>query len=450
MDSKDWEVLTRDIKEHDCILVIGTEFPIEIERETGMEITTFSDELKRLLINDLDSPKPPYNNALGVQLSELATYYTKLKSRNSLEIVILDWYSTQKSKISSPLFENLAALPFTFIIDTSCFNFFQQILAKKRKPQSGFYHFRGQQLNTVTTPVSDNSIGSPAEPYIYNLWGSVSDTSSIVLTDLELIEFMAKIISKNPGLPNNIRSELQKSEKAFLFLGVGIIQESWYYKTLLYILEFKKRLKKSFAVEFIYPINFSREPAIMFFNDNFNLLIETNTLTTQQNFVEKLLQAYGPVPEAPDTSQSRATSRPLVFISYTNEDYPRVKAIADKLQENNIDYWMGNGNLKVETDGNMEQIIKEKVNAFLLFQSAAMGNMPDAYLKKEIRIAEKRAQHFKKADDFLFPCYLDDMDSYRCLFEGFEPYRLPNNFYRLIDDILRSYERNKRRRIKLK
>lgn len=441
MNIRDWQLLTKYIRENNCILFIGSEFPIQI----GEKTTSFSEELKKVLIGDLVNPEVPYNDPTGIQLSELANYYNKRKSREDLEILVSEWYKNQKATLSSPVFEKLISLPFTFIIDTNCFDFFGGLLSKKKKAASGFYNFHGEYISTVDTPTFNNSIGTISEPYIYNLFGSLTDQSSMVISEFELIEMLTKIISKNPGLPNNIKFELKKEDKGFLFIGFGILAKSWYYKILLHTLEFNKKNKTSYAVDYMNLINYSQNSTVVFFKND--LRVNSNNELNPQEFIEKLLEEYGPLPNIPVQEPVYAINKPYVFISYKGEDRLRVSEFVDKLEDGEIKCWFDTEDLRGDINGNIENAIKKEVNAFILFQSKNMENDPVNFANKEIKLAEERAKYYRNRQDFLFACFLD-LDAKQideCLIKDFSPYRLQNEdeIKRLIQDIHRSYERNK-------
>ncbi|HAO20607.1 MAG TPA: hypothetical protein DCQ37_09125, partial [Desulfobacteraceae bacterium] len=73
---------------------------------------------------------------------------------------------------------------------------------------------------------------------------------SLVMTENDLLDFLVSVISKAPGLPASITSELNSTDKNFLFLGFGF--KHWYLRILLHVLAGNSHKKsRSFALEFM-------------------------------------------------------------------------------------------------------------------------------------------------------------------------------------------------------
>src|SRR5262249_18843750 len=112
--------------------------------------------------------------------------------------------------------------------------------APEKQSRVAFYNY-GSGLQGIAP------MGTPEAPLVYHLFGSVVQPQSLVLTETDLLNFMVKIIAREPGLPENIRTELQKESKTFLFLGFGI--RHWYFRILLHVLKLYQSKNRSYALE---------------------------------------------------------------------------------------------------------------------------------------------------------------------------------------------------------
>ena len=80
----------------------------------------------------------------------------------------------------------------------------------------------------------DVAVPSKNCPLIYNLFGSVEEEDSLILTHDDLFEFLFSILGSDHHLPRELRRMLMDS-KVFLFLGFDF--EKWYLKLLLRMFE---------------------------------------------------------------------------------------------------------------------------------------------------------------------------------------------------------------------
>jgi hypothetical protein len=216
MKKEDWDKLCRNIYEKKCILLLGSEFPLELVE--NKESTTFSKLLSAQLKEEIQSfDRAPQSLLKGLEdreVSQLACDYINYKgadkklSREDLEAMLTDSIIEIENKVESQIFNRLASLPFSFIVNTNHTNFFCKQLTKLDKtPTTAYYNFRGDKVDLVETVTTDE-LGTELHPFIYNLFGSVDDASSLVISENDMVQFVINIISKNPGLPANVKSEL--------------------------------------------------------------------------------------------------------------------------------------------------------------------------------------------------------------------------------------------------
>lgn len=89
------------------------------------------------------------------------------------------------------------------------------------------YYSKTQVLQEeLKFPTSNN-------PLVYNLFGSIYDEKSLILTQFDLIDFIFSIVKEKIPLPDILKSSLNEA-RVFIFLGFDF--EQWYLKIILKIL----------------------------------------------------------------------------------------------------------------------------------------------------------------------------------------------------------------------
>ncbi len=460
MRKEDWEKLCRNIYEKKCILFLGSEFPLEFPDGQNTTRTSFSKLLSAKIADELNNYPWASRRIRNIQereLSQLAGDYinytdvNRSLSRESLENILINYFDDVRQQIQSPSFVELCSLPFYFIVDTNYDTFFSDQLYKHNKsPQTAYYNFKGNKIDLVET-LTDDTIGTERHPFVYNLFGRTSYPSSLVVSENDLIQFVINIISKNPGLPANIKSELANTEKCFLFIGFGFLAKNWYFRILLQALESSNKGRMSYALECIDNISNDEDPTILFFRDELKVSLYHYD---QQKFIETLVESYKSYADKrkSDTVQDASLyDVPKVFISYKSEDYDTALNIYTKLKKLGLNPWLD----KKRLSGMWEENIAKEINqsdSFLLVQSRSLKENPVNYVNIEIKTAIAKAKYYQPESDFLFPTFIDSGDSilkdkYQFLNE-INSYDLTvtEKLDQLAKDIKRSYERNKRKR----
>lgn len=453
MREDDWKKLCRNVYEKNCILLLGPEFPIELV--SGNKESTISKLLSNKIKEEIRSFDRLPNSLLGQldyrELAQLAGDYINYKevdrkiSREDLETLLSDYFNEVKSDIKSDYFTKLASLPFTFIVNTGYTNFFQdQLIQLDKMPDSSYYNFRGNKVDLVQSSAGD-SLGTELHPFVYNLFGCIDNPCSMVISENDLIQFVINIISRNPGLPANVRSELANQQKSFLFIGFGFLSKSWYFRILLQALESNNKAKMSYALECVNNIQNDQDPTFLFFRDELKVSLY---YFDQKKFIETLVERYnkyyGSVPI------SQPSDAPTAFISYKSEDYERVNEICQRLKKQGIDVWIDKERLQGKWEASIASQISNS-DAFILMQSRQVKNSPINYVNVEIKEALNRSRYYASDADFIFPSYIDTKESiitdYPSLL-SINSYDLtqPDKIDQLAKDIKRSYERNKRKR----
>jgi hypothetical protein len=452
MKQEDWKKLCKHIYEGNCILVLGSEFPIEFTCENNS--TTFAELLTDKIKEELRSfkrlPEAVVSQLDNKELSQLTVDYLNYKgvdkkiSREDLECLLIDYLNVIISNAKSAYFQKLLTLPFTLVVTTNYTKFFQSELQKLDKiPSSAYYNFKGSRTEPVHTMAG--SPGTELHPFVYNLFGCIDNSSSLVISDSDLIEFAIKVISKNPGLPANIRNELSDPQKIFLFMGLNFLNKSWYIRTLLQAMESNNKGKMSYAVESNNKITNDDDPALLLFKDELKVSLHN---FNQFEFIDSLIKHYDHYFGGLQNITT-AEDAPRAFISYKSEDYDIVNEICQRLRKQGINTWID----KERLYGNWELTIVNEISnadAFILMHSQQLINNPVNYVNVEIKEALERSRYYASISDFIFPAFINsnlDLNAEHRQLSSINFYDLTKDdkIDQLARDIKRSFEKNRRK-----
>lgn len=459
MTEKEWSKLCRNIYEKKCILMIGSEFPVECKERSTSIFELLFEKLSSEILEFPDIPANFDKSFSHKDLCQLARDYilhsgnNRFNSRSDLEISISDCVDEITPEIKSESFNKLASLPFYFIVDTNYGNVFYELLKKAGKePKKDFYNFKGGQV-TISNPGS-TKLGTEATPFVYNLYGSTEQPKSIAISDYDLIQLLNNIISKTPGLPADVRAELAHEETCILFIGFGILAKNWYFRILLHALTSGNKKTMSYALDYLSNTRYDEDPTILFFKDELNVCLYNYNATSFINELHTKYSAkYGAqvTPTTINTTTAAAADSVKIFISYKREDLPLVSALVKRMELNYaLVLWDQSEAFKGGWADKLQEMI-ESADAFILMQSAGMKSAPVNYVNKEIRLAVERAKNFLREDSYLYPVYIDTKESilFGTDFKFIESIQnrdlsMVENVDTLCRDIIRNKERNRR------
>lgn len=418
MTDRVWNKLCENIHEGKCILMLGSEFPVEYNKKGRVAPTSFNKLLFEKIASDvLEAPRTPqdYEQTLTQkELSQLARDYIiysdqKLAdARNDLKQMVAKYLLEEVGdNLESQCFSLLAAMPFYFIVNTNYCDFFYSHLTKAgKKPRNHFYNFQGPQVDVSGGGAGGVKIGTSNEPLVFNLYGSVHEPASIAISDYDLVQLLCKIIAKDPALPADVRTELTNEQTSFLFLGFGILAKNWYFRILLHALTAGNKKTMSYAMDYLNNINYDQDPTVLFFRDELKVCLYQ---FDQQSFIQTLAGKYKQFSSGGEEGTSNGAVQPAktkVFVSYVREDLDKAKAIVRRLNGHFTVLW----DQSTDFTGDWEQRIDrmmEEADAFVLLQSENLLQQPVSYVYTEMRLAEEKAKRYPRLEYFLFPCYID-------------------------------------------
>lgn len=303
---------------------------------------------------------------------------------------------------------DLAGLPFEFVIDTSpirtASDVFQRI---KPGTVTAYYDRTGRQPAMLPDPTRD-------QPVVYQLYGSLEQPRSMILSDSDRLDFIVKVARGQPALPLNLSSALQDSDRSFLFLGFDLAD--WHYRLLLHLLsDNTRRNYTSFAAELdAAPLDaetadfYRTNHRVHFFDgrlSEFCSQLRDRCQVDQPSGVD----SNGGV----ETSTPTHAGAPTVFVCHANEDAEYARDISDGLRSAGINTWLDKQNLRGGDDWNdeIEKMIRRDVDYVVVLQSQAMKLKDVGYVNREINLALDRQRDYRPPRTFLIPAFIDHPDN---------------------------------------
>ncbi|MEM6765572.1 MAG: SIR2 family protein [Bacteroidota bacterium] len=245
MSDDDWNEVLGSIEQQKCILVLGPGAIVNTKGEplAGILFSKLAKELNMSLEGLTDLPFVLTEKLL-----------TQRGWRKILSDLIDEVYQEQTLH---PMYEKLMEISFHLYLSISPDHLLTQAFSEKEyQHEFGYYHYR-KNLEIEGQP-------SSARPWLYNIFGSMDDKESLILTHDQLFDFLFAILS-TIKLPIQLRNELAVAQN-FIFLGFDF--ESWYLKILMRLLESHKK-EVSYARP--WQTNILKADTIDFYTNNFKL-----------------------------------------------------------------------------------------------------------------------------------------------------------------------------------
>lgn len=397
MTDEDWEMLLFTIRTGNCILLLGPEVSTDIvqgrrKTRTSILANRLADKLAsrgRMDVLDRDN------------LAHVAQLYASAVSKTDLQLTTAQFYG-QSAAQPNPVYAELAHLPFGLIVSATHDDAMEKALGVRKPFLMDWYSFHGNRKDIVKSY-------SQEQPLVYHLYGSVREPQSLVISENDLLDFLVAIISQNPALPSNIRSEFRSRDKCFLFLGFGFRQ--WYLRILLHVLQEDKRNSRSFAFEEIAAQDDpSLQHAIVYYKEKYRLGVYAMEPGT---FVTELRRRYQAQPaDAPAEAFVPAEDQPTVFICHASEDKEDARRLSAELKQHGIRTWLDREALEGgdRWDELIRRTIRKEVDYFVVLQSRAMDRKTVGYLNREIELAIDRQKEYRFPSRFIIPARIEDCE----------------------------------------
>lgn len=422
MRDDDWRSLTSAIENGTCILMLGPDaFTVDVDGATlplavALARWVLDDKLRdRLGPDDIGvDPAKPWTVA-QVAIAKEDAYTVRSWAK--------DFYDSHDT-VSEEL-QTLASLPFELVISTSPALTAERAFRDAKPDTHGdFYDYTAPARTGMPDPTR-------RAPVVYNLFGSLKNTESMLLSDHERFEYLVSVIKETPPLPEKLLSRLRDRKQSFLFVGFDLMQ--WQLRMLIHVLANNtQRTYKSFALEL-------DEAAVdgetrMFYTAGHKVHFVDMDIAT---FATELRAR---VPRAPDDMATTDTARtdtattdmpttkvadvergtrapepvfdagaPTVFMCHAHEDAAVAERVSDGLRANRINVWLdkdalaGGDSWKEIIEGQ----IQRDVNYCVVLQSANLLHKSDGFVNREINLALDRQLEYRFPRVFLIPAIID-------------------------------------------
>jgi len=404
-----WNNLIGSLRHGQCILVLGSDVPIRSKSATAdgdsVRDSTFAEELRLRLVKELeDDGRLPSGTTLGAiaQQFEDSEGFGPSLLRATAERVL-----TAKEYDPSPVHDLLARLPFSLILTTTQDSLFASALERAGKsPTVHRYHMRGDKRDN---PEFD-SPASPNTPIVFHLFGTADLPSSLVLSENDVLDFLIRIVSERPPLPNSLLKALKRDGQSFLFVGFGILR--WDLRVLLKVLLRALELNRNpvIAAEPLRPLQQSdRNEMVLFYQRGTRVELEDDEIPVFLEKVSQRLQSEGGYVQ----QSIPQFGTPLrVFISYAREDQDLAARVYDKLQKASFEPWLDRESLHGgdDWDRRIESDL-ENSHFVLVLYTPNFCRKTDSYVNKEVALAVERSLRVRGS--FLIPLrvgFIDDRD----------------------------------------
>ena len=445
MKERHWNNLVGSLRHGNCVLMLGSEIPVKASSATNgsQSGNTLAEELRLRLARELEEDdRSPSGNTLAAlaQQYEDTEGFGPTTLRATAEMVL-----TSRQYSPSSVHEQLAALPFSLIVTTGQDTMLEQALkAAGKSPISHRYHLRGDKRENPEFVLP----GTPASPVVFHLFGSAEEPSSLVLSENDVLDFLIRVVSERPPLPNSLLRVLKRVGQSFLFVGFGI--RHWDLRILLKILLRALELNRSGPAIAAEPldglIQSDRDEMILFYQRGTRVELEDDDVG---DFLTKLSQRL----EADGGFVGQAMPlgpRPRVFISYAREDAALASRVFDALQKEYFEPWLDQESLQGGDDWNKR--IENDLDAsdfVLVLYTPAFCQKTDSYVNKEVALACERALRVRGS--FLIPVRTavlsedDRVDALRKFDEmELRDTAFDEDFAKIISTLKREYQRRNR------
>ncbi|NIM10752.1 MAG: TIR domain-containing protein [Candidatus Aminicenantes bacterium] len=396
-DNDEWKTLIHTINRGNCILMLGPDASFEPVNGKAQPLTErLANELAGKIEAKISTLKIDPSN-----LAQVAHYYSMETGRNGLEAKVEIFYE-ERAHLTSEFHEDLAVLPFYFAVTSSPDRMFFNALEKAgKKPMIKGYNFRGTTSPMVT-------MGSAAEPLLFNLYGRPEEPESLVLTESDLLDFLVAVVSGNPPLPKNIISELHARNKSFLFLGFGF--RHWYLRVLLHVLQGDKKQAHSFALEkFPQDLDEFQHTILFFENSHCKIHLYDKEF---KSFVKELRERYEQEGSAPAAAETKPEPEdaPTIFICHASENKDFAGSLYQKLERAGFAPWLDKESLRGGDDWDkvIRKAIEKEIDYVVVLQSHELLKKFEGYVNKEINLALDRQDEFRRGIRFIIPIKIDD------------------------------------------
>jgi hypothetical protein len=408
LEEADWRVLLKSIRQGKCIPLLGPDIAVDPTNFRGEPLSV---QLAQKLANELRSAGKGGGLLATNDLAAVAQTYERemRKRRAGLELAVEDFYTPYRDQ-TTQLHLDMAALPFALCISTTPERFLLNAFHEtpNKEPIYDFYHFQPDPKRPPRPLSPAPPTTNPQEhPLIYDLYGSINEADSLVLTENDLLDFLGSVIRQTPALHPYVTGQFKDPSVSFLFLGFGF--RHWYIRILLHALKAGGHESPSLALEDTTFFSTQEHEQTTFFFQSGHA-IEFRHLPA--DFASELRRRFEQ--QTVQTQRLRAitsqlpSDAPTAFLCHENRDKPAVEALGEELQRRGIKIWLDKQSLRGGDNWAkaIQNVVEKQTDYVVVFQSPRMVDKPESYFKTEIHYALKRQLKFGNLR-FMIPVLLE-------------------------------------------
>lgn len=223
-------LLAKALSEGRCVLFLGPNM-LQVSQGTGKASVSFNELVASRIVNEFNREDIYYDKSQSGNLNYVAQLFSKrpeyaLSGLGELTNNLYKNYQ-EEDKLETKVYERLADLPFSIIVNTNPDDLLASII-KRKKP--------GSCVERYYDPIDpEQTINQPPLPegkiLFYNLLGTLSIPQSIQLTESQLISFTSCMVRGKPSLDTQVRLAFNDQTTHYLFLGFDFDQ--WYMKLVV-------------------------------------------------------------------------------------------------------------------------------------------------------------------------------------------------------------------------
>src|ERR1017187_5907199 len=184
LSDADWAFMLRQIREERCVAFLGAGASLGTGQHEGVPSAA---ELAEALADAAPDPKSRYQGTHRRDLFRMAQYLEDATDELFLRKTIIQQIN-KNGNVPGPIHQKLAALPFPCFLTTNFDNLMENALRAFQKIPTVAHYNRLANSNM--------EIGVPTvkAPLVYKFHGTVDDWESILVTEHNLVEFMACVL----------------------------------------------------------------------------------------------------------------------------------------------------------------------------------------------------------------------------------------------------------------
>lgn len=207
----DWLAITSTIEAGKCIVIVGPE--------------VFTDDQGRSLAEQIsDKLSLPKNPNITEYPDGL--YYCKNRQERSKFCIRLENFYQQHFSQADAIHDKLAQIPFHLMLSlTPDKKLFESVHEVDPRTEHDFYY-------KMRPPSKEDFVPKASQPMVYNMFGSIEQHESMVLTHTDLFSYFESVFGSN-SMAETLKLQISKARN-LIFLGVRF--DRWYMQLILRIL----------------------------------------------------------------------------------------------------------------------------------------------------------------------------------------------------------------------